>query len=130
MIVHAMPNFASAPLAKIICALIAISGIKDCGILSAFSGHVSLKQRHALIITSVAIVILMACIAILAWLPGSILLSAFGTVEGAPLQKGWYGVTIITILIISSMYGYTSSRFARMSDWLQAHTSLFAGSAP
>lgn len=126
MCVNIVPNFASVHIAKLMLGLMAISVLRESGILRAFRSHISLKQRRALQITGVSVVVVLILFSLLLLLPDPVLLSAFGTLHNSAFSKGLFGLLACLAIIIGNVYGYTSGRFTTMRDFIQAHASLFA----
>ena len=121
-----VPNFASVHLAKILLGLMAISVLKESRIMSTCRGHVSLKQKRALQITGVAILLVGCLFSLLLFLPNAVLLSAFGTFHGSAFSKGLDGILMCLVIFVGNVYGYTSGRFITMRDFVQAHVSIFS----
>ncbi|NLV52597.1 MAG: hypothetical protein GXY64_04965 [Bacteroidales bacterium] len=121
-----VPNFATVHIAKILIGLMAISVLRDSGILHTFRGHLSLKQRRSLQITGISALILLLSFSLLILLPDAVLLSAFGTIKNSAFSKGFYGLLACLVFFIGNVYGYTSGRFTTMNDFVQAHVSMFS----
>ena len=122
MCVNIVPNFSSVHIAKLLLGLMAFSVLRASGILLAFHSHISLKQRRALQITGVSVVV----VSLLLFLPDPILLSAFGTFQNSAFSKGFIGLLACLAIFIGNVYGYTSGRFTTLRDFMQAHASIFA----
>lgn len=118
-------NFASVHLAKMLLGLMAISVLRESGIFLAFRGHVSLKQKRALQITGIAVMVIVGLFSLLLFLPKAILLSAFGTIRHSAFTKGLYGLLMCLGIFIGNIYGYTSGKFVSMRDFIQAHVAIF-----
>ena len=126
MCVNIVPNFSSVHIAKLLLGLMAISVIRASGILRAFRSHTSLKQRRALQITGVSVVVILMLFSLLLLLPDPVLLSAFGTFHNSAFSKGFFGLLTCLAIFVGNIYGYTSGRFTTMRDFMQAHASIFA----
>lgn len=126
MCVNIVPNFSSVHIAKLLLGLMAISVIRASGILRAFRSHISLKQRRALQITGVSVVVILMLFSLLLLLPDPVLLSAFGTFHNSAFSKGFFGLLACLAIFVGNIYGYTSGRFTTMRDFMQAHASIFA----
>lgn len=126
MCVNIVPNFSSVHIAKILLGLMALSVLRASGILQAFRSHISLKQRRALQITGVSVVVVLILFSLLLLLPDPVLLSAFGTLHNSAFSKGFFGLLACLAIFVGNVYGYTSGRFTTMRDFMQAHASLFA----
>lgn len=121
-----VPNFSSVHLAKMLLGLMAISVLRESGIISIVHGHISLKQRHALQITGIALLVILLLFSLLLFLPDAILLSAFGTFHHSAFSKGFYGLLMCLIIFVGNVYGYTSGRILTMHDFVHAHVSIFS----
>jgi p-aminobenzoyl-glutamate transporter AbgT len=126
MCVNIVPNFSSVHIAKLLLGLMALSVLRASGILRAFHSHISLKQRRALQITGISVVVVLILFSLLLLLPDPVLLSAFGTFHNSAFSKGFYGLLACLAIFVGNVYGYTSGRFITMRDFMQAHASLFA----
>lgn len=118
-------NFASVPLAQIMLGLMAVSVVRESGILGTISGHMSMKQKRALQITGIAVFILVSLFLLLLLMPDAILLSAFGTVSNSAFTKGSFGLACCMAILVGNVYGYTSGRFVTIRDHVHAHISVF-----
>lgn len=125
-----MGNFASTPLAEIISGMIAFGVLRDSKILSLLSSKPTLKQRYALKITAFAAVAILLLMSLTLVLPNALLLSSFGTVVNSPFMKGLYAIALAFIIFVGNIYGYTSGRYISLSDFVQAHVSVFKISSP
>ena len=119
-------NFSTVPLAKILLGLMSISVLRESGIFKVLRGHLSLKQKRALQITGISAATILLFFSMLLFLPNALLLSAFGTIEDSAFTKGLYGLVACYIIIVGNVYGYTSGRFIRISDFIHAHTRIFS----
>lgn len=124
--INIVPNFSTVHIAKMMLGLMAVSVLRASGILRAFRSHISLKQRRALQITGVSVVVVLSLFSLLLLLPDPVLLSAFGTIHNSAFSKGFFGLLRCLGIFIGNVYGYTSGRFTTMRDFMQAHASLFA----
>lgn len=126
MCANIVPNFASAPLAKMLLGIMALSVLRESGILRTMRRHLSLKQKRALQITAVSSLLLILLFSLLLFLPNAMLLSAFGTVSHSAFSKGFYGLLMCFTIFVGNVYGYTSGRFVTIRDFVQAHVSIFS----
>ena len=122
-------NFSTVPIASILLGLMAVSVLRASGILKAFRSHVSLKQRRALQITGVSVIVVLCLFSLLLLLPDAVLLSAFGTIRHSAFSKGLFGLLACLAIFIGNVYGYTSGRFTTVRDFIQAHASIFSSVA-
>lgn len=121
-----IPNFASVHLAKLLLGLMSVSVLRESGIFHTVHGRISLKQKRALQITGIAVLVVLGFFSMLLFLPNAILLSAFGTVGNSAFSKGGDGLLMCLVIFIGNVYGYTSGRFASISDFVQAHAAIFS----
>ena len=129
MCANIIPNFSTVHIAKILLGLMAMSVLRASGILKACRSHISLKQRRALQITGVSVVVILCLFSLLLLLPDAVLLSAFGTIHNSAFSKGFFGLLACLAIFVGNVYGYTSGRFTTMRDFIQAHASIFASVA-
>lgn len=122
-------NFASVPLAEILLGMMTVSVLKESGVGLVLKGHTSLKQRRALQVTGVALLVVLCIFSLLLFLPQAVLLSAFGTVSHSAFSKGFFGLLTCVLIFLGNVYGYTSGRFTSLHDFFHAHVSLFASMA-
>lgn len=120
-----IPNFASVHLAKILLGLMAISVLRESGIFRTAHGHISLKQKRALQITGIAVLVIIGLFSLLLFLPNAVLLSAFGTMNNSALSKGFDGLFMCLAIFVGNVYGYTSGRFVTIRDFVEAHVAIF-----
>lgn len=121
-----VPNFAAVHLAKIFLGLMAISVLRESGIMHTLRGRISLKQKRALQITGAAVLMVLGVFALLLLLPNAVLLSALGTFHNSAFSKGGYGLLMCLAIFVGNVYGYTSGRFLVMRDFVHAHTSILS----
>lgn len=121
-----MTNFASVPLAHILLGLMAISVLRESGILAISSSRISMKQKRALQITFIAVLVVIALFLLLILMPDAVLLSAFGTLRNSALSKGAFGLVACLAILVGNVYGYTSGKFVSIRDYVQAHVSVFS----
>ena len=126
MCINIVPNFASVHLATMLLGLMAISVLRESGIISTVKGHISLKQKRALQITGIAVLIILVLFSLLLLLPNALLLSTFGTLHNSAFSKGLYGILACFVIFVGNVYGYTSGRFLTLHDCVQAHISIFS----
>lgn len=120
-------NFTSVPLAHILLGLMAISVLRESSIFSTFGGHLTMKQKRALQITGIALLVVVLLFLLLFLMP-NVLLSAFGTFSNSALSRGTYGLLACLAIFVGNVYGYTSGRFIVIRDYVQAHVSILSAS--
>ena len=114
-------NIESAPWGLLILILLTAGAVKESEIIDIFKGNGSLKQKRALTITSVVLILLyipLICMTIF----GDILLSPFGEITNSPLIDGLAGFVLVTIIILSDIYGYISGAFSDFYEVLQGNS--------
>lgn len=121
-----VPNFAAVHLAEMLLGLMSISVLRESGIMHTMKGRISLKQKRALQITGLAVLLVSGVFSLLLILPDAVLLSAFGTFHHSALSKGFYGLSMCLLIFVGCVYGYTSGRFLAMRDLVHAHVSIFS----
>lgn len=127
---HLLANFATLPLASILMGLMALSVLRESGLSQVFRRHLSLKQRRALQITGLTLLVVLGLFSLLLLLPRAILLSAFGTLAHSAFSTGSFGLLFCLLMLMGNVYGYTSGRFVTLQDFLHAHVALLAAVAP
>ena len=124
--INIVPNFASVHLAKMLLGLMAISVLRESGIIGTLRGHISLKQKRALQITGISALIIVLLFSLLLFLPNAVLLSALGTFHNSAFSKGFYGILMCFAIFIGNVYGYTSGRFLTMRDFVHGHVAIIS----
>lgn len=119
-------NFASAPLAASIMIMMAVGVVRKSGVKGISLSRMTMKKKAALRITSVMAIVIMALFSLLLFSPNAVLLSAFGTISNSSFSHGWLGLLVLYVIVISSVYGYTSGHFCNMGDIIEAHATLFS----
>ena len=126
MFANVMNNIALPPLAMILLCLMALSAVEGSGLLDAIRGRTNAKQKNALVITLVVLIIFAVAIACMTFLPSALLLNPLGTLSQSPFTRGLPAVTFIVIIICADIYGYTSGRLLTIADVVKADTQLIA----
>lgn len=119
-------NFASAPLAPSLMALMTVSLMQRSGVYGIFSDRLSLRKRRAAHVTAAVGATILLVFSLLLFLPNAVLLSAFGTISHSSLAHGWYGLLVLYVSAISLVYGYASGCISSMADILDGGTPLAA----
>lgn len=119
-------NFASAPLAVSLMAMMAVGVARKSGIGSISPKRMTLKKKAALRITSVVALVIMALFSLLLFSPHAVLLSAFGTISNSSFSHGCLGLLVLYVIVVCSVYGYTSGHFSSIDDIIDAHASLLS----
>ncbi len=119
-----MDNFAQAPVAHTLLATIALSLLTESGLLGALRSTHSLKQRRALQTAAILAAAFVLLLAALTLYPDALLLSAFGTYGGSPLQHGLHAILLLAAVVLSLTYGYMSGRLLTFADMARAAAHL------
>jgi p-aminobenzoyl-glutamate transporter AbgT len=123
-------NFTDSPIGEIILLLLGLSVLTESGFLTFWKSAKSIKQKRAMQITIVAIVVYCLTIFCLLFTSHAVLLSAFGTLRESAFQQGAYGLLLLGIIIAGNLYGYFSGTFSSVKDSISAHTSLILRISP
>ena len=123
-------NFTDSPIGEIILLLLGLSVLTESGFLTFWKSAKSIKQKRAMQITIVAIVVYCLTIFCLLFTSHAVLLSAFGTLRESAFQQGAYGLLLLGIIIAGNLYGYFSGTFSSVKDSVLAHTSLILRISP
>jgi p-aminobenzoyl-glutamate transporter AbgT len=121
-----VPNFAAVPLAKRLMEMMALSVLLESGIFRTFRGHISLKQKRALQITGISVLVVVGLFSLLLFLPNAVLLSAFGTISHSAFSKGLHGLLVCLVIFLGNVYGYTSGQFTTLHHFVHAHVAIFS----
>ena len=107
--------------------LMAYGGLKDCGILHFKSSY---RQRRALAITLLLLVVYVGVIVLLVMLPHAVLLSATGSLWPSPFSAAIVPMIAFGIMLLSVVYGYVAGSYRSMSDVYQSLTDGIRDGAP
>jgi p-aminobenzoyl-glutamate transporter AbgT len=123
-------NFTDSPIGEIILLLLGLSVLTESGFLTFWKSAKSIKQKRAMQITIVAIVVYCLTIFCLLFTSHAVLLSAFGTLRESAFQQGAYGLLLLRAIIAGNLYGYFLGTFSSVKDSVLAHTSLILRISP
>ena len=121
-----VPNITHSPLAMVLLGLMALSALDGSGMLYAFRGHTNAKQKNAMVIALLVLVIFAVAVACMTLLPSAPLLNPLGTLNHSPFTRGLPSVALIFVIITADIYGYTSGRLLTIADVVKADTKLIA----
>ena len=121
-----VPNITRSPLPILLLTLMALSALDGSGMLYALRGRPNAKQKNALFISLLILLLSAGVIACMTLLPGTILLNPLGTLSHSPFSRGLPSVALIIIIITADIYGYTSGRLLTVADVVKADTQLIA----
>ena len=123
-------NFQRLPLAEGILLLIALSVLSHSGLLQCLTSRPTLKQRRALLFTLSVLLLILALVGALTFLPPYVLLNFFGGIDHSPLTDSLPGLLFLTVEALSCVYGFTSGKMLTLSDFSQAHSHFIVKFAP
>lgn len=123
---------ASPLLVWLLLGLIAYGCLKRCGLLSVTQsqGSISYRQRVALRVSLVFLVIYVVMIALLTLTPHAILLSATGSLFPSAFSRSLIPILAFGICLVSLTYGLVSGHLSSLGDILGALSSGIADGAP
>ena len=119
-----MQNFRRAPLGELLLFVFTFSLLSESGVASVLRRKATLKQRRALQAAAIVFVLSTALLLLFTFMPGSLLLSSFGTFAHSPLLYGLYPIILGIFALTGITYGYLSGRFLNAADILRATTAL------
>ena len=119
-------NITRSPLPILLLTLMALSALDGSGLLYALRGKPNAKQKNALIISLVILLLSAGVIACMILLPGALLLNPLGTFSHSPFTRGIPTVSLIIVIITADIYGYTSGRLLTVADVVKADTQLIS----
>lgn len=123
-VANIVDNIMRAPWAMVAIITTTVGIVCESRIIQEVNDRKSLRVKRAYMIVAVMIIILIAIVAVLYLLPGNTLLSAFGTFNHSPLQRGLIPLIAIVIDIIAVVFGYASGQFTSLEDVYKAFVSL------
>ena len=97
--------------------LMAYGCLKSCGILQFKSSY---RQRRALAITLLLMMVYVGFVALLVMMPHAVLLSATGTLWPSPFSAAIVPLIAFGITLLSAVYGYVAGGYRQMSDVYQS----------
>ena len=121
-------NFTDSPIGEIILLLLGLSVLTESGFLTFWKSAKSIKQKRAMQITIVAIVVYCLTIFCLLFTSHAVLLSAFGTIHEAKLQftdkdnksiqmsRHLYGLIITNMFKLSRVFVFLGN-FLHLSEF-------------
>ena len=123
-------NFTRLPVGETILLLMALSVFQSSGLAMVVRGHLSLKQKRALMFTLAALLTMTLAVAAMTLLPPYALLNFFGGLSHSPLIDSIPSVLLLMVEVMSSVYGFTSGKIVTAADFSHSHTQLLNRSAP
>ncbi len=97
--------------------LMAYGCLNGCGILQFKSSY---RQRRALTITLLLLVVYVGFILLLVMMPHAVLLSATGLLWPSPFSAAVVPLFAFGITLLSAVYGYVAGSYGQMSDVYQS----------
>jgi aminobenzoyl-glutamate transport protein len=107
--------------------IMAYGCLKDCGILHFKSSY---RQRRAMGITLLLLVIYVGVIILLGMIPHAVLLSATGTLWPSPFSAAIVPLIAFGLTLVSAVYGYVAGSYRNMSDVYQSLIDGIRDGAP
>lgn len=127
---HVLENFRQSPWVEVVLGLSVLGLCAESGLPQVCTPRFwqrsrrSLKKLRALQITSLILVLLLLLALYFVITPSSPLLSAFGHFFRSPLYNGLYSLILLTLTLLSIVYGGLSGRFLSLFDIVLAITCL------
>lgn len=120
MFLHSADTMLTAPLLWLILAMMALgmvkgSGLYDCLQQLFLRKAITYRQRTALVITSLATLLIVIVMLSLTVLPHALLLSTTGTLIPGPFAQSAIPVVCFCLMVISLVYGLTAGCINTMS---------------
>ena len=109
---------ASPLLACLVLMLVSLGCLQKCGLFSR--PHTSYRDRMALRLTIVFLVIYVGVVLLLTAVPHAVLLSSTGSLFPSPFSRSIVPLLSFGIILISISFGLVSGRFQTLSDVLDA----------
>lgn len=122
---HILSNYRRLPLSSIILILVTSSIVCESGWLDWVyrSRHpLSLKQLRAYTYTNLLLLVLFIAFMAVLLMPASPFLNSFGGFSHSPISQGWFPFLLLTLILISNLYGYLTGRLATAQDFTFGHT--------
>jgi aminobenzoyl-glutamate transport protein len=107
--------------------IMAYGCLKGCGILHFKSSY---RQRRAMGITLLLLVIYVGVIILLGMIPHAVLLSATGTLWPSPFSAAIVPLIAFGLTLVSVVYGYVAGSYRNMSDVYQSLIDGIRDGAP
>lgn len=109
---------ASPWLAWLMLMLIALGCLQKCGLIG--QPHTSYRDRMALRLTIVFLVLYMGVVLLLTAVPHAVLLSSTGSLFPSPFSRSMIPILSFGIILVSITFGLVSGRFQTLSDIVDA----------
>lgn len=126
LVANALPNLRKAPLAEALLMSVCIGLLIESNILEGCADGLcrhgkrsSLKQRRALQITLLIVLLYIAIVLSLTLIPPYVLLNAFGSYHGSALSQGIPIILLTLCACIGVVYGGLSGHLVTFSDILR-----------
>ena len=107
--------------------LMAYGSLNGCGILHFRSSY---RQRRALFITLLLLLVYAGVIVLLVMMPHAVLLSATGLLWPSPFSAAVVPLIAFGITLLSAVYGYVAGSYREMSDVYQSLIDGIRDGAP
>ena len=126
MVAMVLENVKHSPVIEVLLGTMTLSTLTESGFLPVclslfrINKTLSLKKKRAFQISMVVLVLILILIALMVFLPGAVLLSAFGTYQGSAIEMGHFTLVLIVLMCVGMTYGYASGSFSNSSDTIRA----------
>ncbi len=121
---HFVSNISAAPWAELLLGIITVGIVTQSGILHSMSSQATLKQKRALSLALLVLLVEGVVLLCLLLPPAGVLLSPLGTITHSPLVRGWYGMLCLAVVVVSNVFALSSGRFVSLADTVEAHVAL------
>ena len=105
-------------------------GLRSSGLLTAFHTPMNMRQRQALLLLSVILVVYVGVILLLTAIPHAVLLSSTGSLWPSAFSCALVPIVAFGVVLLSVVYGLVSRRFLSMADICDSLIAGIASAAP
>lgn len=105
-------------------------GLRSSGLLTAFRAPMNMRQRQALLLLSVILVVYVGVILLLTAIPHAVLLSSTGSLWPSAFSRALVPIVAFGVVLLSVVYGLVSRRFLSMADICDSLIAGIASAAP
>ena len=105
-------------------------GLRSSGLLTAFRTPMNMRQRQALLLLSVILVVYVGVILLLTAIPHAVLLSSTGSLWPSAFSRALVPIVAFGVVLLSVVYGLVSRRFLSMADICDSLIAGIASAAP
>ena len=130
---HVVKNYVQAPaLGAMLVLLMGAGVVVRSGLYDVLrrlfrkDGKLSRKERRALVLASVALLLYVSLIGVCVMLPSNLLLGVTGSWYYSPLMKGTVYILAVGVGLSAIIYGYVTDAIRSAKDWVDGMTILIA----